>query len=120
MSIQIPTNFKDLSADFIINIDLENVNTEIRLVYNTRTESWMMRVKTNNYQLDGIKLVKNFPLLWRHKALFPEVLGDLIILKTSDDINVNDLNYDNLGIYFQLFYITSSELEEWKVANGIG
>lgn len=117
--IKIPTNFKNLSADFIMNIDLENVNTELRLTYNTRIESWMLRAKTNNYEISGIKLVKNFPLLWRHKALFPEVLGDLIVLKTSDDININDLNYDNLGVYFELFYITADELIEWQVANGI-
>ena len=117
--IQIPTNFKDLSADFIMNIDLENVNTEIRLIFNVRTEAWMMRLKTNNYELDGIKLVKNFPLLWRHKALFPEVLGDLVVLKISDDVNVNELNYDNLGVYYDLFYLTQSELLKWQVANGI-
>jgi len=119
MAIQIPSNFKDLSADFTMNIDLENVNTEIRLVYNTRVESWMLRLKTANYELNGIKLIKNYPLLWRHKALFPEVLGDLIILKISDDININELNYDNLGVYYDLFYITQAELLEWWVANGI-
>ena len=117
--IQIPTNFKDLSSDFIMTIDLDNVNTEIRLNYNTRTESWMMRLKTANYELSGIKLVKNFPLLWRHKALFPEIPGDIIVLKISDDININDLNYDNLGVYFDLFYLTASELLEWRAANGI-
>jgi hypothetical protein len=118
MAIEIPL-FQDQSADFTQNIDLENVNVEIRIVYNTRVETWMMRLKTNNYELNGLKLVKNFPLLWRHKALFPEVIGDFIILKISDDINVNDLDYDTFGVYFALFYITQDELEEWKENNGL-
>jgi hypothetical protein len=118
MAIQIPM-FQSLSSDFTQNIDLESVNVEIRLMYNTRTESWMMQLKTDNYEINGIKLVKNFPLLWKHKALFPEVIGDFIVKKISDDININDLNYDNLGIYFGLFYITQAELEEWKVYYGI-
>ena len=116
--IQIPL-FQTLTADFTQNIDLENVNVEIRLVYNTRVESWMMTLKTTNYEINGIKLVKNFPLLWRHKALFPELIVDFMIIKISDDININDLDYDTLGIYFALFYITQDELENWKVSYGI-
>jgi hypothetical protein len=118
MAIEIPL-FQEQSADFTQNIDLENVNVEIRLLYNTRTETWMMRLKTDNYELDGLRLVKNFPLIWRHKAVFPEVIGDFIVLKISDDININDLDYDTLGVYFGLFYITQEELEQWKTNNGI-
>lgn len=118
MAIEIPL-FQTQSADFTQNIDLENVNIEIRLVYNTRVGTWMMRLQTDNYELTGIKLVKNFPLLWRHKALFPELPGDFIIVKISDDININDLDYETFDVYFALYYITQTELEEWKEDNGI-
>jgi len=118
MAIQIPL-FQNLSADFTQNIDLENVNVVIRLTYNTRTETWMIKLSTDNYDLMGIKLVKNFPLLWRHRAIFPEILGDFIVIKISDDININDLNYDTLGVYYDLFYITQAELELWKTENGL-
>lgn len=111
--------FQDQSADFTQSIDLENVSVEIRMIYNTRTESWMIHFKTADYELNGIKMIKNFPLLWRHKALFPELQGDFLIRKISDDINVNELDYDTLGVYFALFYITADELEEWKVSYGI-
>lgn len=116
--IEIPL-FQDQSADFTQNIDLDSVNTEIRLIYNTRIETWMMHLNSANYTLNGIKLVKNFPLIWRHKALFPELPGDFIILKLSDDINVNDLDYDTFGVYFALYYLSAEELESWKTNNGL-
>lgn len=118
MAVRIPL-FQDQSADFTQNIDLENVNVEIRIIYNTRTETWMMHLKSDNYEYGGIKLVKNFPLLWKHKALFPEVIGDFIVLKISDDININDLDYNTFGVYFGLYYITQTELTQWRSDNGI-
>lgn len=118
MAIRIPL-FKETSADFTQNIDLEDVNVVIRLTYNTRTETWMLRLATENYTLTGIKLVRNFPLLFRHKALFPELPGDFIVRKISDDININDLNYDTFGIYYDLFYITQAELELWRTESGL-
>ena len=118
MAIQIPL-FKEQSSNFTQNIDLENVNIEIKLVYNTRTETWVAKFTTTNYAINGIKLTKNFPLLWKYRASFPEIIGDFIVLKISDDINVNVLDYDTLGVYYALFYITQEELEQWKISNGI-
>jgi hypothetical protein len=112
--IQLP-NFQSDGANFVYNIDLEGYNLEIRFTWNTRVESWFLNLATTNYKLNGIKLVKDFPLLWRHKALFPEIQGDLICLKISDEINDIDLNYDSLGINWALFYITQEELNKWKI-----
>lgn len=118
MAIQIET-FQIQSADFTQVVELDGVNVTLRLMYNTRSESWVLQLNTANYSLNGIKLVKNFPLLWKHKALFPELPGDFIVWKISDDININVLDYDNLGLYFGLFYISASELQEWKDLYGI-
>lgn len=118
MAIEIPL-FQDQSADFSQNINVENINVQIRIRYNTRTETWFCNLSSDNYQLNGLKLVRNFPLLWRHKALFPEVLGDFIILKISDKINNNDLNYDTLGVNYGLFYITQDELNTWVAFYGL-
>ena len=112
-------SFQNQTSDFTQSIDLEQVTITIRMIYNTRSESWYAHFSTTNYELNGIKLVKNFPLLWKHKSLFPELQGDFMIRKISDDINVNELNYDTLGIYFALFYLTETELEEWMSDNGI-
>lgn len=118
MALQIPV-FQTLSADFTQVVTLENTDVTIRLTFNTRTESWMMNLSAGNYSLNGIKLVKNFPLLMRHKALFPVLDGDLIVLKISDDVNINDLDYESLGLYFTIFYVTSEEIELWRDVNGL-
>jgi hypothetical protein len=118
MAIKLP-NFQNDGANFLYNVDLEEINLEIRFTYNERSESWILNLATANYNLNGIKLVKDFPLLWRHQALFPELKGDLICLKISDEINDIDLTYDSLGVNWALFYLTQTELDEWKTAKGL-
>ena len=116
--IQIPV-FQNQTADFEMTIDLDNVSTKIRLVFNIRTETWNMRLTTPNASIQGIKLVKQFPLLERHKGIFYELPGDFLVLKLSDDITDPDLDYDNLGVFWALFYLTEAEVEAWRTENGI-
>jgi hypothetical protein len=102
-----------------MNIDLDAVNVEIRFVFNTRTESWYIRLKTNNAELNDVKLVKNFPLISQYKAHFFELPGDFLVLKISDEITDPELNYDNLGEFWALFYLSATEVAEWREENGI-
>ena len=116
--IEIPV-FQDQSADFTQNIDLDEINVTIRLIYNIRNEFFHMNLSTENFNIEGIKVIKNFPLLFTHKALFPELKGDFIIRKISETIQVEDFTYDNFGIFWSLFYLSETELNEWKTLYGI-
>lgn len=116
--IEIPV-FQRQSADFTQNIDLDEINVTIRLTYNVRNEYFHIDLITDNFDIQGIKVVKNFPLLFTHKAIFPEMKGDFMIRRISESIDVEEFNYDNLGIFWSLFYLNESELNEWKEENGL-
>lgn len=117
--IEIPV-FTTQAADFTQIIDLDNVTVTIRLVFNIRVESWFMRLETENYTLDGIKLVENYPLIQQYKALFPELPGDFLIQQINDEVENPEFDYDSFGVFWSLFYFTEDEVTDWEVENGIG
>jgi len=118
MSVAIPL-FKESSADFQQNIDLNNVNYTIRLTYNVRVGYWFMTLSTENYTITSVKCTLEFPILWQHYALMPELSGDFFINQIEDLQNRPDLTYDNFGSVFKLFYYTPEEVLEWRSANGL-
>jgi len=117
MAVQLPV-FQTQSADFEYTIELDNINTLVRLTYNVRSGFWKMNLSVNGNTLYNIKLVKNFPLLKQNKALFPYLPGDFFVLKISDE-SEEDFNYDNFGTVWGLVYVTAAEYEAWREANGL-
>jgi len=110
--------FKESSSDFTQRTIVENQILVVRIKYNVRNDSWFLNITTENYSIQDLKLVINYPILYNHKALFPVLTGDLIIMPKVDNL-VENLSYDNFGNDFGLFYIDASELTEWELTNGI-
>src|SRR4030042_6769147 len=106
--------FQEESTDFEFSIDLDNITTTIRLTYNVRSGYFRMNISTENYSLYGLKVVAEFPLIYQHKALFPELPGDIIINQVNRLDEEIDMTYDNLGSDYVMRYYTKDEFEAWK------
>ena len=111
MALNIPID-QTSSSIFRQNIIIEDINLTMRFRYSTRTASWYMSLETEDYNIDNLRIVENYPLLKQHKALFPVFDGDFITLKVSEKA-INEINYDNFGIDWILLYFTESELDDW-------
>lgn len=109
--------YKDSSADFTQIIDLDNISVTIRLSFNIRNQYWRINLETENYELKGLKVVENFPLIYPHNALFPELSGDFFIFKVSD--TTDDFTYDFFGTDYKLFYCDETELAYWREYNNL-
>lgn len=116
--IQIPL-FIDSSADFTQTIDIDNVIVTIRLTFNIRNQFFRMNLSTENNELYGLKVKTNFPLIYHHKALFPELDGDFFVNQVTNQDEEIDFTYDNFGSVYLLLYYSAEELQAWKDANGI-
>jgi hypothetical protein len=119
VSIQIPVSFKEQSSDFELTIDLDLVPTTIRLIYNIRVNYWFGDFSTENNSIKRVKLVENTLILNQYKAILPDILGDFMILRISDELDKPILTYDNFGIDWGFFYLTPAEVETYKDDNGI-
>lgn len=118
--LEIPvSDFKEQSSDFVQNLDLENVNIEIRLTYNIRVNYWFAEFKTNNTYIKSVKLVTNNLLIDQYKATMYEIPGDFMVQRITDDLDKPELTYDNFGIDWGLFYLTSDEVTDYKEENFI-
>jgi len=111
--------FQNDSTDFQYSIDLDNVSVQLRFTYNVRSGYFRMNIATENYSLYGLKMVPDYPLLDNHKALFPELLGDIIITQVNRLDEQIDCTFDNLGTDFKVYYYNADELASWKANNGI-
>jgi len=118
MSSEIPL-YTDVSADFTQTIDLDTVTVTIRLKYNIRNAFFSFDIETENYNLKGLKAIENFPIMYPHNALFPELKGDFFIIQVTNTDEVVEFTYDNFGTVWKLFYYTESEFEAWKDENGL-
>lgn len=116
--IEIPI-FKDTSSDFTQNIELDNLIITIRLVWNIRCNDWFISIETSNgNKIDFIRLVFNYPIINQYKYLFPDISGDFFV-QLYNNINTDTITYNNLGKDLALYYYTESEVDEWKVENGL-
>lgn len=118
--IEIPVaNFKEKSADFELNIDLENINTTIRLTYNTRVDYWFATFTTPNKTLKGIKLVTEYLLLDQLKPLIFDLPGDFIVSRIDNDYSIPVLDYENFGGDWAFYYLTEDEVTAWKAERNL-
>ena len=109
--------FQNVNANFTQEISLGGQLVQIQLVFNIRNQSWHMKfTDPNGDSIQGIKLVTNWPLFEYHKG-FMEFEGDLMVRKTDEQAG-DEITYDNLGNGWGLFYMTESEINDWKDENG--
>jgi len=106
--------FQTQSGDFEQIIDLEGVSITIRLIWNIRVEYWFVDVSTPLTNITGIKLVQDYLLLDQYKASLYDIPGDFVVRKLSDEIESPTLTYDNFGIFWGLFYLSSDEVGVFK------
>lgn len=115
MSVEIPVaEFKVRSSDFEQIIDLEETTITIRLTYNTRVDYWFASFSTNQSSIQGVKLTKEYLLLDQYKAMLPDIKGDFIVTRLTNDLDIPELTYDNFGTDWAFQYLTESEVESWK------
>lgn len=105
--------FKELSTDFFYTIEIEETLFTFRIFYNSRNDSWYLDISTDNYRLDNIKIVANYPLLDGYKALFPELEGDLFVYRVNTSTN-EEITFDNFDIDYKFLYFTESEVTQYK------
>lgn len=119
MAFELRVDFKDISSDFEFNIDLENANITIRLIYNTRVDYWFANFSTDINSIQSVKLVVNSLLLDQYKASLPDIKGDFIVARISEDLTNPPLTYDNFGIEWGFIYMTQAEVIEYKAENNL-
>lgn len=118
--LQIKT-WQDKSSDFTQVVTLGEYTVSIRLTWNVRSQYWMINEfeeQSSGRRLTGIKVVKSFPLFRPHKALLDPFEGSLICLRTNESVE-NEITYDNFGNGWDLFWMTSDEVEWWEESNGL-
>jgi len=106
-----------LSADFTFTTILDNVNCKFRIMWNSKTQFWMINTyeePDNEFILHGLKIIPNYPFLHRYN---PSLSGEMICLNKSTDVE-NHITYSNFGEGWGLFYINSDEFEIWSDLNG--
>jgi hypothetical protein len=113
--IELPT-FQENSADFSYDIEIENKIISFRFVYNIRNQFWFLNIESGNNEIKGLKIVEGFPLLFTHKAKFPDLEGDFLLMARVEN---EEFTYDNFGVAWSLYYLNKEELEEWLSENGL-
>jgi len=110
--------FPDVSSDFSINFLVEDIRINLRFIWNTLTEFWMI----NEYlepdtgkRATGIKGVPGYPLT---ENIPTSLKGALIIWKTDKEIG-DEITYDNFGKGWDLLYITEEEYNNWETNVGL-
>lgn len=116
--VEIP-QFQNESSDYKFSVDLDNVSVDIRMTYNVRSGYFRMNISTENYKIDGLKVVAEFPLIYHHKALFPELPGDIVVSKVSRLDEEVDMTFDTLGTVYKMYYLDKEEIAEWLFNRGI-
>jgi hypothetical protein len=122
---KIPT-FQTLSSKFRQEIILGDRLMELVIRWNSRSESWFMDIADITDQnvtdqfINGIRLVPNWLLLRQYRSYFPDLEGDLILLKVDEAIEKDEVTYDNLGNGMDLLYADADEAEEWEDFYGLG
>jgi hypothetical protein len=112
------STFQDQSADFTQQVELDGQLVQIRIVYNVRNDRFTLHTFTDQDEnsVYGIKIVPFYLLLDFRKG-FLDFEGDLIVLKSNIEVE-DDITYDNFGNGWDLYYMTPTEVSEWKEANG--
>jgi len=106
-----------LSGDLSFSVSLENVFCSFRLMWNTKTEYWMV----NTYEepetglvLHGLKIIPNYPFLATYGPSFP---GQIIPLKFGNDTE-EEITFSNFGTGWRLIYLNEEEFALWSELRG--
>ncbi len=113
--------YQSISSNFEQEIILGDRLVSITLTWNVRSNSWYLFLTDieKNDSIAGIKLVPNWLILRQYKSFLPDFDGDFLIIK--EDPNAGDrLTYDNLGVGYKLYWVNSTEAEDWEDENGLG
>lgn len=114
--LQIPV-YPFISSDFSLSVVLDRVECEFRIIWNTKTQFWMINTYNepdNNLTFHGLKIIPGYPFLWTYG---PSFSGEIICLKIGRDTE-NDITYNNFGNGWGLFYLNAEEFSEWRDASG--
>lgn len=111
--------FNTMSADFTQTVTLGTVPVQMRLVWNVRSSLWAMWITdAEERTLATVALVPNMLLLRQSKAQFP-LPGDLLLVRERPDAGAYP-TFANLGVDFNLYYLTEEEALTWEDLNGLG
>ena len=111
--------FQDESSNFKQSIILNNnKRVTIDLIWNVRSGKWLMYLAYDNKTANGLPLVLNYPIIYRHKWLVNDIGGEFFVF--SKVPKITDITYDNLGTDLGLYFLTQAEFEQWSNENGVG
>jgi hypothetical protein len=115
--VEIPI-FQNDSSNFIQNITLNNKRVQLKLVYNVRSAKWVLYIAYDNFFLEGVPLVLNYPLIFRQRWLVNSLRGEFLCLQKNT--KVENITYENLGVDVGLYFFTDAEYRQWSRTNGLG
>lgn len=89
-----------------LTIIIDNIEYSLRIIYNTREETWSMDISSSDFELTGISLVGGVDLLSQHTT----PINNIYMINVSG-LTI-DANIDTLGTEVVLVIATSEEIEE--------
>lgn len=114
--LEIPVN-PQISSDLTFTVLLDRVEVKFRLIWNTKTQFWMVNTyeePDNDLIFHGLKIIPNYPFLHTYG---PSFSGEIMALKIGNDTE-EDITYNNFGIGWRLFYLNAEEFSEWRLLSG--
>lgn len=112
MAEKIPV-FQNKSSKFRQDLVVGGISLTMVLRWDTRAGYWFMSINDDNHELLNKKLVANWPIIRRSRASFPTLLGDFFLLKTDLEVGA-EVDYDNLGNGWDLFFLDRFETLAWE------
>ena len=115
--IEIPIQ-PSISADQTMRIELGSKMVNMLFYYNTRNKHWALTLTDDAGKgMEAVKLVPNYPLLKQYQAQKP-FAGDILLLP-KDETAPKEPVYNDIGARWGVFYLTASELAEWRRHYGV-
>lgn len=109
--VEIP--IEDPTPEFTESVNVGDVSLSMRFMWNERDQHWFVDFESVDGKNNGIRLVVNTPILATKNRCLKG--GDIVVMQTVTD-GVKKLGFENLGKEFSLFYLTASEVEQYKLA----
>lgn len=89
----------------VFNINLDNINYAMRVIYNTRVGIWSLDVESDDFTVFGTVLVGGVDIFKQH----PGPLKNVIVVNVSD--STMDATADNLGSTVVLVILADEDLQ---------
>lgn len=107
------------SADQTLRIQLGTSQVaELQLVWNVRSEHWVMALQGSFGEVHGLKVVPNWPLL-RGRESASGFEGDFIVRPLTTEVVGKTIGYFDLGVSWGLLYLAPDEKDQWEVFYGL-